>query len=135
MRWIYPESKLIATELGFEVSHLNNFFQNIYDLDVVRGKKKSTNLANRLCDKIFLRQVFHHFKHPNEMFKSISQTLKLDGEVIVIENSYDLNGTTLCRKAMGVSKIKDIWIRNGFGLINEIIVGKQHLLKFKYIGF
>jgi ubiquinone/menaquinone biosynthesis C-methylase UbiE len=52
---------------------------------VLQAAEKQTNLPTRCCDAIVLRRVYHHLTAPQEMNVSLLQSLKVGGELAVID--------------------------------------------------
>jgi ubiquinone/menaquinone biosynthesis C-methylase UbiE len=52
---------------------------------VLQAAEKQTNLPETCCDAIVLRRVYHHLTAPKEMDVSLWQSLKVGGELAVID--------------------------------------------------
>jgi ubiquinone/menaquinone biosynthesis C-methylase UbiE len=63
------------------------------NVTVIEGHADRTNLPDGCCDAIFVRHVYHHFKHPPEMNASIRRSLKPGGRFAVMDFPPDKPGT------------------------------------------
>lgn len=55
------------------------------NIELVLGDEQTTNLPANSIDKILMVDVYHEFSHPVEMLQSMSQALKKNGEIYLIE--------------------------------------------------
>ena len=55
------------------------------NVTVVQGAAEASNLPDNCCDAIFLRNVYHHFKRPDEMNQSLWRALRPGGRLAVID--------------------------------------------------
>jgi len=93
------------------------------NLTYIIGEVKSTNLKTGSCDKIIVRNTFHHFKKKKQMLKSIRLALKEEGELLLLEPDLSLaKDNQICTKAIKINKIVSAVERAGFKL-----VGKKHI--------
>ena len=93
------------------------------NLSYIIGEEKHTNLKIGSCDKIIVRNTFHHFKKKKQMLKSISQSLKEEGELLLLEPDLSLvKDNQVCKKAIKINKVVSAVENAGFKL-----VGKQHI--------
>lgn len=53
------------------------------NVTTVEGRAAETNLAERCCDAIFMRSVYHHFADPAAMNASLFKSLKPGGRLAV----------------------------------------------------
>jgi ubiquinone/menaquinone biosynthesis C-methylase UbiE len=53
------------------------------NVTTVEGRDAETNLAERCCDAIFMRSVYHHFADPAAMNASLFKSLKPGGRLAV----------------------------------------------------
>lgn len=83
-----PPGRVFSTELGADsVQYLRNVVNSapVSNVTVIEGHPTRTNLPQECCDALFLRRVYHHFKDPSTMNKSIWQSLKPGGRLAVID--------------------------------------------------
>jgi len=59
--------------------------RGLKNVTVLRAAVKETNLPEACCDGIVLRRVYHHFTAPPEMDASLLRSLKVGGELAVID--------------------------------------------------
>ena len=55
------------------------------NVTVILGKHNSSELPDQCCDRILLRRVYHHFKEPQSMLKSLWASLKPGGTIAVVD--------------------------------------------------
>lgn len=55
------------------------------NVTVLEGSDTGTNLPPACCDAILLRRVYHHFVEPGEMVRSMLETLRPGGRILVID--------------------------------------------------
>ena len=87
-RKVGPEGMVYTSELGADsVRYLQNVIKNasVSNVVVIKGHPTKTNFPDACCDALFMRRVYHHFKDPSAMNKSIWQSLKPGGRVAIID--------------------------------------------------
>jgi len=78
--------RVYATEIDQE--KVDVIIRTVADRDhvsVILGKHNSTELPQQCCDRILLRRVFHHLNHPEPMLKSLHDSLKPGGMILVVD--------------------------------------------------
>jgi predicted methyltransferase len=55
------------------------------NVTVIESGDRTPNLPAGCCDAIFMRSVYHHFTHPEEMDRSLVAALKPGGRLAVID--------------------------------------------------
>ncbi len=55
------------------------------NVTVIKGLPTDTKLPKQCCDAILLRLVYHHFTAPNDMDRSLFESLRPGGLVLVID--------------------------------------------------
>ncbi len=83
-----PDGHVFSTELnpdrradiraGVTREHLSN-------VTIIEAGDAATNLPEGCCDAIFMRDVYHHFTHPDEIDKTLVAALKPGGRVAIID--------------------------------------------------
>ena len=83
-----PDGRVFSTELnadrraeiraGLTRDHLSN-------VTIVEAGDAATNLPDGCCDAIFMRDVYHHFTHPDEIDRTLVAALKPGGRVAIID--------------------------------------------------
>lgn len=58
---------------------------NTNQISIIKGNKYSTKLPKDTCDKVIVRETFHHFSDIDTMMKDISSILKEDGKLYITE--------------------------------------------------
>jgi len=119
--------RVYATEIDQEkVDAITRTVAGSDHVSVILGKHNSTELPLQCCDRILLRRVFHHLNHPEPMLKSLHDSLKPGGMILVVDflPRHDLgnqdatphdheHGTT-------VDKLIHDVRHNGFELVRQI---------------
>ena len=87
-----PTGRLYATEL--ESGRLRAIRRaadsaGVGNVTVLRAHATRTNLPDRCCDALILRNVYHHIKNPVLMNKSLYQSLKPGGRLAIIDFAPD----------------------------------------------
>jgi len=55
------------------------------NVTAIEGREAETNLPDRCCDAIFMRNVYHHFGDPGAMNASLFTSLKAGGSLAVLD--------------------------------------------------
>jgi SAM-dependent methyltransferase len=55
------------------------------NITVVEAGALRTNLPDSCCDVVFLRNVYHHIRGPEELARSVRAALRPDGRLVVID--------------------------------------------------
>lgn len=87
-RYVGPEGRVYSTELGSEsLQELRSEIEEASadNVIVIEGHPKQTNLPEECCDALFMRRVYHHFKDPASMNKSLWRSLKPGGRLAIID--------------------------------------------------
>ena len=87
-RVVGPTGRLYATEL--ESGRLRAIRRaadsaGLKNVTVLEAHAARTNLPDRCCDALVLRNVYHHIKDPALMNKSLYQSLKPGGRLAIID--------------------------------------------------
>jgi ubiquinone/menaquinone biosynthesis C-methylase UbiE len=83
-----PSGRVIATEINTErVAGIRKAAaeKDLKNVTVLEGHATRTNLADRCCDALVIRFVYHHFADPEAMNASLFQSVKPGGHVAVID--------------------------------------------------
>lgn len=91
-RVVGPTGRLYATEL--ESGRLRAIRRaaesaGVKNVTVLEAHPTRTNLPDRCCDALVLRNVYHHIKDPVLMNKSLYQSLKPGGRLAIIDFAPD----------------------------------------------
>ncbi|WP_142712560.1 class I SAM-dependent methyltransferase [Fodinibius sediminis] len=87
-RHVGTNGKIYSSELGADsVRYLRRVVDsaNVSNVTVMEGHPSRTNLPEQCCDALLLRRVYHHFKDPLPMNKSMLESLKPGGRLAVID--------------------------------------------------
>ena len=91
-RVVGPTGRLYATEL--ESGRLRAIRRaadsaGVKNVTVLEAHPTRTNLPDRCCDAVILRNVYHHIKNPVLMNKSLYQSIKPGGRLAIIDFAPD----------------------------------------------
>ena len=87
-RHVGPGGQVYSSELGADsVQYLQNVVNSapVSNVTVIKGHPNRTNFPKECCSALFMRRVYHHFKNPAAMNKSIWQSLKPGGRLALID--------------------------------------------------
>jgi predicted methyltransferase len=59
--------------------------EHLSNITIVEAGDAATNLPEGCCDAIFMRDVYHHFTHPDEIDRTLVAALKPGGRVAIID--------------------------------------------------
>src|SRR5262245_24626956 len=59
--------------------------EGLANVAVLEGAARSTNLPRECCDAIFLRDVYHHLTHPQDIGASLLDALKPGGRLAIMD--------------------------------------------------
>jgi ubiquinone/menaquinone biosynthesis C-methylase UbiE len=83
-RTLGPTSRIYATDVAerqLEVLRRDR----VESVTVVEGGERSANLPEACCDAIYMRDVYHHFTHPDDVNRSLRGALKPGGRLAIID--------------------------------------------------
>ena len=137
-----PTGKVYSTEIEQEkVDAIARTVAAISNVNVILGKHNSTELPQQCCDRILLRRVYHHLQHPEPMLKSLHDSLKPGGMILIVDflprhdlanpdaTPHDHEHGTLVEKL-----IHDVG-HNGFELVRQIGDWPSRVLDGKSVDY
>jgi ubiquinone/menaquinone biosynthesis C-methylase UbiE len=68
--------------------------RTLSNVTAIEGRETETNLPERCCDAIFMRNVYHHFGDPQAMNASLLKSLKPGGRLAIIDFTPPPGGET-----------------------------------------
>ena len=83
-----PKGFIYAIDIQEEMlSEISSRINNGYlkNITPILGSETNINLTENSVDKILLVDVYHEFKYPFEMMKSIKKALRSNGKIFIIE--------------------------------------------------
>lgn len=83
------------------------------NVTLIEGVATDTNLPEQCCNAILLRRVYHHMTNPHEMDRSMFESLRPGGLILVIEKAGGGHGTP-------TNQLIEEMIANGFELVRHI---------------
>jgi ubiquinone/menaquinone biosynthesis C-methylase UbiE len=86
--------------------------RNLQNVTLIEASESNSNLPAACCDAVFMRRVYHHFTHPQEINRSLFRALRPGGLLTVIDFppslilslTVPLTGAPRQRGGHGVSK-------------------------------
>jgi ubiquinone/menaquinone biosynthesis C-methylase UbiE len=89
-----PAGRVYATEI--DQQKLKNLREELArrrldNVIVVESAADDTKLPSNCCDAIFLRRVYHHLTDPRDFVKNLVRSLKVRGELAIIDFPPDPN--------------------------------------------
>jgi predicted methyltransferase len=83
-----PEGKLFAVDIVPQfLDHLRAraAAETLSNVEVIAGSDTATNLPGASVDLLFLCDTYHHLEYPSVYLRSLHQTLRPDGRLIIID--------------------------------------------------
>ena len=96
-KWLGPTGRVYATDIAArQLANIREFVarERLDNVVVVEGTDRSANLPDACCDAIFMRDVYHHFTHVEEMNRSLAAALKPGGRLAIIDFPPERGSTT-----------------------------------------
>ncbi len=108
--------RVFATEVEDDkVDEISETASGRDNVTVVLGELDDTGLDDGCCDRILLRNVYHHFSEPRDvMVQSLYRSLKPGGIIAVIDF------TTRGSHGASIDAITEEMTRNGFELVRRV---------------
>jgi ubiquinone/menaquinone biosynthesis C-methylase UbiE len=131
-----PTGKVYATDLQPEMLatlDAKRRRQNIPNIEVVLGTATEARLPDATIDLVMLVDVYHEFRHPKAMLRSLRRSLKSEGRLVLLEyRKEDPNRPIAETHRMSVAEITTELEGAGFRLerIMEELP-RQHILVFR----
>ena len=86
--WLGTDGRLYATDIAAaQLAEIKGAVakEGLTNVIVLEGDTRATNLPDRCCDAIFLRDVYHHLTSPLEFGASLLSALKPGGRLAVMD--------------------------------------------------
>jgi len=86
--WLGPGGRVFATDVRAEqLAEIRAAVarEGLDNVVVLEGATRSTNLPSGCCDAIFLRDVYHHLIHPQDIGASLLAALKSGGRLAIMD--------------------------------------------------
>jgi len=142
-------SRMFAKRVGtegtvFAVEIEQNFLDHIEEkareagienIRTVLGTDRSARLPKDSVDVVFVCDTYHHFEYPFSMLRSIHETLRADGRLVIVDFER-IKGVTSdfsiehvrCGKGTVTDEVKD----SGFDFVREVpILDSQYVIVFR----
>lgn len=131
-----PEGKVYAVEIQTDaIDYLNAKSKELgfENVQTTLGSEKSPNLPKNTIDLAFMVDVYHELAYPEEMLRSIRESLSENGKLLLIE--YRGEDPTIMIKPlhkMTAKQVKKELKANGFKFVeNGAFMKIQHFLVFE----
>ena len=85
-------TEIVSELLGYIKQKVENV--GLKNVTMIKGTVTDTKLPWRCCEAILLRIVYHHFTHPQEMSRSMYESLRPGGLILVIDFAPGAPGTS-----------------------------------------
>lgn len=59
--------------------------QGLSNVEIIEGSPTATNLPESSVDVVFICDVYHHLEYPSVYLRSLYQTLRPDGRMVIVE--------------------------------------------------
>jgi 2-polyprenyl-3-methyl-5-hydroxy-6-metoxy-1,4-benzoquinol methylase len=130
----YPEMEVYLNDIDeFNTELISAFIEDGFlperagNLKVIQGNIRETLLPKGYFDHIILRNTYHHFTYPEDMLQSISQNLKPNGSLFLLEDVKDHpTDHNHCDQSLKTQKLLDSLKEYGYQ-IERMQMG-EHLL-------
>ena len=131
-----PQGKVYAVEIQEDLlRYLNNQKKELgaSNIEVIKGDAKSPHLPDSSVDLAIMVDVYHELEYPREMLHYISDALKSNGRILLIE--YRAEDPSIPIKPlhkMSVMQVNKEMADNGFKLIDDgEFLPLQHFLMYE----
>jgi predicted methyltransferase len=107
--------------------------EHLANVTAVLGSETSANLPARAIDLALLVDVYHEFRHPQEMLRSIRQSLKPDARLVLVEYRKEDPAIPIAdTHRMSVADARTEVEAEGFVLV-QVVPGlpRQHVIMFR----
>jgi SAM-dependent methyltransferase len=107
--------------------------QPVSNVDVVQGTEYDARLPDGAMDLVLLVDVYHEFRHPQEMLRSIRRSLKPDARLVLVEyRKEDPRIPIAFTHRMSVAEARTEVEAEGF-TFDRVIQGlpRQHIIVFR----
>jgi predicted methyltransferase len=87
-RRLGPSGRVYSTELDpARLTEIREAVsrEQLTNVTIITAGERTSNLPAVCCDAIFMRDVYHHFTHPDEIDRSLVASLKPGGRLVVID--------------------------------------------------
>jgi len=100
------------------------------NIEIVQGAETDSKLPKNTMDLVLLVDVYHEFSHPKEMLRSIRESLKPDGRLVLLEyRKEDPNVPIRFEHKMTVAEVKAELEAESFKMSQVIeTLPRQHIL-------
>jgi ubiquinone/menaquinone biosynthesis C-methylase UbiE len=88
MASLVPEGKVLAVDIQPEMIDIINFLKQenkITNVEPVLGSVKNPNLPDDSVDLALMVDAYHEFEYPREVMEGIVRSLKIGGQVVLVE--------------------------------------------------
>ena len=130
---VTPAGKAVATELDEKmVTYMNERAraERLSNFTAVRGQLTSTGLDRASMDAIVIVNTYSFFDRPEEMLRSVAETLKPGGLLLIVD--FPREGRGANARGAAAADVTAVAAKAGFTKFDESSVVPQHYaLKFR----
>jgi SAM-dependent methyltransferase len=131
-----PHGKVIANDIQrpmLQIIEGKARAEHLTNVDIVQGSETDVRLPASSVDLVLLVDVYHEFRHPQEMLRSIRRSLKDDGRLVFVEyRKEDPDIPIAPTHRMSVAEVRTEVTAEGFTFDNLIPgLPRQHIIVFR----
>jgi predicted methyltransferase len=135
-RLVGPNGKVYANDIQgnlLRIVRQKAHAEQLSNVEAVQGTETDTHLPDNAFDLALMVDVYHEFRHPQEMLRSIRRALKTDGQLVFIEyRKEDPTIPIADAHRMSVGEIRSEVQAEGFvfdRMVEEL--PRQHIIVFR----
>jgi predicted methyltransferase len=131
-----PTGKVFANDLQpamLQVIQAKARAQYLSNVEIVQGIETDARLPDNAIDLALLVDVYHEFRHPQEMLRSIRRSLKADGRLVLVEYRREDPSIPIAdTHRMSVAEVRTEVQAEGF-VFDRLVSGlpRQHIIVFR----
>jgi predicted methyltransferase len=109
---------------------------NVTNIEIIQGTETDTRLPKAAVDLALLVDVYHEFRYPQAMLRSIRNALEPDGELVLIEyRKEDSRIPIAYTHRMSLAEIRAEVEAEGFTFERAVEdLPRQHIVRFRRAG-
>jgi predicted methyltransferase len=107
--------------------------ERLSNVEVVQGTEDDAHLPENAIDLALLVDVYHEFRHPQEMLRSIRRSLKPGGQLVLVEYRKEDPGIPIAlTHRMSLAEARTEVEAEGFAF-DRLVPGlpRQHIIEFR----
>jgi predicted methyltransferase len=135
-RRVGPTGKVYANDLQrpmIQIIQDKARAERLSNVEVVQGTEDDAHLPENAIDLALLVDVYHEFRRPQEMLRSIRRSLKPDGQLVLVEYRKEDTGIPIAlTHRMSLAEARTEVEAEGFAF-DRLVPGlpRQHIIEFR----